>query len=159
MTETGAILISPTPLTPLKPGSCTRPLPGIEADVVTLEGKPVDADHGGFLVIRKPWPSMMRTIYKDPDATRPTGRPSPDVYFAGDAAHKDADGYFWVQGRVDDVIKVSGHRLGTHGDRVEPGQPPGRGRGGRHRPARRVDRRAHQGLRDHPQAASSRATR
>jgi acetyl-CoA synthetase len=113
MTETGSILISPTPTLPLKPGSCTRPLPGIEADIVTLEGKPVDIDHGGFLVIRKPWPSMMRTIYKDPARYRVYWETVPDVYFAGDAAHKDVDGYFWVQGRVDDVIKVSGHRLGS----------------------------------------------
>ncbi len=113
MTETGSILISPTPLTPLKPGSCTRPLPGIEADVVTREGVPVGADHGGFLIIRHPWPSMMRTIYKDPERYKEYWKTIPDVYFAGDAAHKDADGYFWVQGRVDDVIKVSGHRLGS----------------------------------------------
>jgi acetyl-CoA synthetase len=113
MTETGSILISPTPITPLKPGSCTRPLPAIEADIVTLEGKPVDINHGGFLVIRKPWPSMMRTIYKDPDRYRTYWTTIEGNYFAGDAAHKDADGYFWVQGRVDDVIKVSGHRLGS----------------------------------------------
>jgi acetyl-CoA synthetase len=113
MTETGAILISPTPITPLKPGSCTHPLPAIEADIVTLEGKPVDINHGGFLVIRKPWPSMMRTIYKDPDRYRTYWTTIEGNYFAGDAAHKDADGYFWVQGRVDDVIKVSGHRLGS----------------------------------------------
>jgi acetyl-CoA synthetase len=113
MTETGSILISPTPLTPLKPGSCTRPLPGIEADVVTLEGVPVGADHGSFLINRKPWPSMMRTIYKDPERYKVYWTTIPDVYFAGDASHKDADGYFWVQGRVDDVIKVSGHRLGS----------------------------------------------
>ncbi len=113
MTETGSILISPTPITPLKPGSCTYPLPAIEADIVTLEGKPVDINHGGFLVIRKPWPSMMRTIYKDPDRYRTYWTTIEGNYFAGDAAHKDADGYFWVQGRVDDVIKVSGHRLGS----------------------------------------------
>jgi acetyl-CoA synthetase len=113
MTETGSILISPTPITPLKPGSCTRPLPGINADVVTREGVPVGADHGGFLIIRQPWPSMMRTIYKDPERYKVYWTTIPDVYFAGDAAHKDADGYFWVQGRVDDVIKVSGHRLGS----------------------------------------------
>jgi acetyl-CoA synthetase len=113
MTETGSILISPTPITPLKPGSCTRPMPGIEADVVTLEGVPVDINHGGFLIIRKPWPSMMRTIYKDPDRYKTYWTTIPDVYFAGDAAHEDVDGYFWVQGRVDDVIKVSGHRLGS----------------------------------------------
>jgi len=113
MTETGSILISPTPITPLKPGSCTKPLPGIEADIVTMSGHPVDIDHGGFLVIRKPWPSMMRAIYHDPDRYRTYWTTIEGVYFAGDAAHKDADGYFWVQGRVDDVIKVSGHRLGS----------------------------------------------
>jgi acetyl-CoA synthetase len=113
MTETGSILISPTPITPLKPGSCATPLPGIEADIVTLAGKRVDVEHGGFLVIRRPWPSMMRTIYKDPDRYRTYWTTIPDVYFAGDAAHRDKDGYFWVQGRVDDVIKVSGHRLGS----------------------------------------------
>ena len=94
-------------------GACTRPLPAIEADIVTLEGKPVDINHGGFLVIRKPWPSMMRTIYKDPERYRTYWTTIEGNYFAGDAAHKDADGYFWVQGRVDDVIKVSGHRLGS----------------------------------------------
>ncbi|HUS14008.1 MAG TPA: acetate--CoA ligase [Chloroflexia bacterium] len=113
MTETGSMLISPTPITPLKPGSCTRPLPGIEADIVTLAGQPVDVEHGGFLVIRKPWPSMMRTIYKDPDRYRTYWNTIAGVYFAGDAAHQDRDGYLWVQGRVDDVIKVSGHRLGS----------------------------------------------
>ena len=113
MTETGSILISPTPIQPLKPGSCTHPMPGIEADVVNREGTPVDANHGGFLIIRHPWPSMMRTIYKDPERYKTYWTTIPDVYFAGDAAHRDADGYFWVQGRVDDVIKVSGHRLGS----------------------------------------------
>jgi acetyl-CoA synthetase len=113
MTETGSILISPTPITPLKPGSCTWPLPGIEAAIVNLAGEPVDVEHGGFLVIRKPWPSMMRAIYKDPERYRTYWTTIADVYFAGDAAHQDRDGYLWVQGRVDDVIKVSGHRLGS----------------------------------------------
>ena len=112
-TETGAITISPTVITPLKPGSATRPLPTIEADVVNKNGQPVGSDKGGFLIIRHPWPSLMRTIYGDPARYETYWNTIPDVYFAGDAAHKDADGYYWIQGRVDDVIKVSGHRLGS----------------------------------------------
>ncbi len=114
-TETGAILITPLPgATPTKPGSATLPFPGIQADVVTKEGKPVGPDAGGYLVIRRPWPSMLRTIYKDPDRYRKQyWSEIPGNYFAGDGARRDADGYFWVMGRVDDVIKVAGHRLGT----------------------------------------------
>jgi acetyl-CoA synthetase len=118
-TETGAIMISPVPgVTPTKPGSCTRPLPGIEADVVTRDGAPAAPNAGGFLVVRRPWPSMLRTVWGDPDRYVKNyfseifvdGKP---LYFAGDGARKDADGYFWVMGRVDDVINVAGHRLGT----------------------------------------------
>jgi acetyl-CoA synthetase len=112
-TETGMILISPTVILPLKPGSASRPLPTIEADVVDKNGVSVGPDKGGFLIIRHPWPSQMRTIYKDPDRYRTYWETIPDVYFAGDAATKDKDGYFRIQGRVDDVIKVSGHRLGS----------------------------------------------
>jgi len=112
-TETGAIMISPTIRLPLKPGSATRPLPTIEADVVNKNGVSVGKEGGGFLIIRQPWPSMMRTIYKDPARYESYWNTIEDVYFAGDAAHKDADGYIWIQGRVDDVIKVSGHRLGS----------------------------------------------
>ncbi len=113
-TETGMILISPTVVIPLKPGSASRPLPTIEADVVDRNGVSVGSDKGGFLIIRHPWPAQMRTIYKDPDRYVQTyWNVIPDVYFAGDAATKDKDGYFRVQGRVDDVIKVSGHRLGS----------------------------------------------
>ncbi|MBA2286783.1 MAG: acetate--CoA ligase [Ktedonobacteraceae bacterium] len=112
-TETGAIMISPTPIMPLKPGSATRPLPTIEAAVVDKHGQPVGREKGGFLVIRFPWPSMMRTIYGDPARYQTYWDTIPDVYFAGDAAHEDSDGYFWIQGRVDDVIKVSGHRIGS----------------------------------------------
>jgi acetyl-CoA synthetase len=112
-TETGAIMISPTIITPLKPSSATRPLPTIEADVVDKDGNPVGYDKGGFLIVRHPWPSMMRTIYGDPARYETYWNTIPDVYFAGDAAHEDAEGYFWIQGRVDDVIKVSGHRLGS----------------------------------------------
>ena len=112
-TETGMILISPTVILPLKPGSASRPLPTIEADVVDRNGVSVGSDRGGFLIIRHPWPAQMRTIYKDPARYQTYWDTIPDVYFAGDAATKDKDGYFRVQGRVDDVIKVSGHRLGS----------------------------------------------
>lgn len=113
-TETGTFMISPTPVVPLKPGSPTRPLPGIEADVVDEEGKPVAADVDGFLVIKKPWPSMLRTLYEDPESYKKVYWSAIEgVYFTGDSARKDKDGYFWVLGRVDDVIKVSGYRLGT----------------------------------------------
>jgi acetyl-CoA synthetase len=112
-TETGAIMISPTPILPLKPGSATRPLPTIEAVVVDKQGNPVGYDKGGFLVVRFPWPSQMRTIYGDPARYQTYWDTIEDVYFAGDAAHMDAGGYVWIQGRVDDVIKVSGHRLGS----------------------------------------------
>lgn len=119
-TETGGIMITPLPgAIPTKPGSATRPFPGILADVVDLEGEPVGQGEGGYLVVRHPWPGMMRTVYGDDDRFRQTywehiaphdGR---YLYFAGDGARKDEDGYFWVMGRVDDVISVSGHRLGT----------------------------------------------
>jgi len=112
-TETGMILISPTVILPLKPGCATRPLPSIEADIVDKGGNPVGTGKGGFLIIRHPWPSQMRTIYKDAARYQTYWDTIPDVYFAGDAATKDGDGYIRVQGRVDDVIKVSGHRLGS----------------------------------------------
>ncbi|MDQ2887000.1 MAG: acetate--CoA ligase [Chloroflexota bacterium] len=112
-TETGQILISPTIRLPLKPGSASRPLPTIEADVVDKNGVSVGSDKGGFLIVRHPWPAQMRTIYGDPDRYLTYWDTIPNVYFAGDAATKDKDGYFRIQGRVDDVIKVSGHRLGS----------------------------------------------
>jgi acetyl-CoA synthetase len=114
-TETGAMMISPIPgATPTKPGSCTRPLPGIKVEVVTREGKPVPAGSGGYLVIRKPWPSMLRTIYGDPARYQEQyWSQVPGSYFTGDGARQDEDGYIWVMGRVDDVINVSGHRLST----------------------------------------------
>jgi len=114
-TETGGILISPLPgVTPTKPGSATRPFPGIVADVVTREGKSVDANQGGFLVIKRPWPGMLRTIYGDPDRyVQQYWSQIPGMYFTGDGARRDEDGYFWVMGRVDDVVNVAGHRLGT----------------------------------------------
>ena len=114
-TETGGIMISPLPgATPTKPGSATLPLPGIEAEVVTREGKPVPAGSGGFLILTKPWPSMMRGIYGDPERYKQQyWSQVPGNYFTGDGARRDKDGYFWVMGRVDDVINVAGHRLGT----------------------------------------------
>jgi len=116
-TETGAILISPLPgVTATKPGSCTQPLPGIEADIVDDQGESVKrADAGGYLVIKKPWPAMLRTIWRD-NARYVAGyweKFHKRLYVAGDSAHRDADGYFWILGRIDDVLKVSGHRLGT----------------------------------------------
>lgn len=114
-TETGAIMISPFPgATPTKPGTATLPFPGIEVDVVNREGKPVGRNQGGYLVIRKPWPSMLRTIYGDPERFKKQyWSDIKGVYFTGDGARRDDDGYFWIMGRVDDVINVSGHRLGT----------------------------------------------
>jgi acetyl-CoA synthetase len=113
-TETGMFIIAPMPVTPLKPGSASLPLPGIEAEVVSETGQPVKDGEEGFLILKTPWPAMMRTIYKDPDRYVNTyWSKFPGVYFAGDSARRDEDGYFWVIGRVDDVIKVSGYRLGT----------------------------------------------
>ena len=119
-TETGGIMITPLPgAIATKPGSATCPFPGIMADVVDLEGNPVGDNEGGYLVIRHPWPGMMRTVYGDDERFRRTyweHIPPVDgqyVYFAGDGARRDEDGYFWVMGRVDDVLNVSGHRLGT----------------------------------------------
>ena len=119
-TETGGFMLTPLPgATPTKPGSATLPFPGIVADVVGLGGNPVGENQGGYLVIKHPWPSMMRTVYKDDDRFRRTyweHIPPKDgqyLYFAGDGARKDEDGYFWVMGRVDDVMNISGHRLGT----------------------------------------------
>lgn len=119
-TETGGFMLTPLPgAIPTKPGSATLPFPGILADVVDLDGNPVAANEGGYLIIKHPWPSMMRTVYGNDERFRRTyweHIPPKDgqyIYFAGDGARKDEDGYFWVMGRVDDVINVSGHRLGT----------------------------------------------
>jgi acetyl-CoA synthetase len=114
-TETGAIMIAPIPgAVPAKPGSATRPFFGIVPEVVTKEGEPVPDGKGGLLVIRKPWPSMARTIYGDQARYEEAyWNEVPGSYFTGDGARRDSDGYFWLMGRVDDVINVSGHRLGT----------------------------------------------
>jgi acetyl-CoA synthetase len=114
-TETGAIMIVPIPgAVPAKPGCATLPFPGIVAEVVTKEGETVPKGSGGLLVIRKPWPSMARTVYGDPERYQKTyWSDIPGSYFTGDGARIDNDGYIWLMGRVDDVINVSGHRLGT----------------------------------------------
>jgi acetyl-CoA synthetase len=114
-TETGGIMISPLPgAIATKPGSATRPLPGIAAEVVTREGKPVSANQGGFLVVKRPWPGMLRTIFRDPERYKTNYFSQIEgMYFTGDGARRDEDGYFWIMGRVDDVINVAGHRLST----------------------------------------------
>jgi len=116
-TETGGIMITPIPgVTPTKPGSCTRPIPGIVVDIVDDAGDPVTApDQGGYLVIRKPWPSMLRTIWGDNQRYIDTywAQFKNRFYVAGDSVHRDSDGYFWMMGRIDDVLNVAGHRLGT----------------------------------------------
>ncbi len=114
-TETGSIMIAPIPgLTTLKPGSATRPFPGIEAEILDADGNPVGPGGGGYLVIKRPWPSMLRTVYGDPERFIDTYWSRYDgIYFTADGARTDEDGYFWLLGRVDDVINVSGHRIGT----------------------------------------------
>ncbi|HVO29961.1 MAG TPA: acetate--CoA ligase [bacterium] len=114
-TETGAIMITPLPgAIPTKPGSATRPFPGILADVVDKQGNSVPKGQGGYLVVKKPWPSMMRTIWGDDERFKKTYFSDiPGMYFTGDGARRDEDGYFWIMGRVDDVVNVAGHRLGT----------------------------------------------
>jgi len=114
-TETGMILITPLPgVTTLKPGSATRPFPGIEADILNERGESTEVG-GGFLAIKSPWPAMLRGIYGDPDryAKEYWSKWSKEVYFPGDGAKRDKDGYFWILGRVDDVLNVAGHRIGT----------------------------------------------
>jgi len=114
-TETGSIMITPIPgAIATKPGSATRPFFGVVPEVVDMEGKPVPLGSGGYLVIRQPWPAMLRTIYGDPDRyVKQYWSQIPGAYFTGDGARKDKDGYFWIMGRVDDVLNVSGHRLST----------------------------------------------
>jgi acetyl-CoA synthetase len=119
-TETGGIMLSPLPgATPLKPGSATFPLPGIIAEVVDMEGNPVGESEGGYLVIEQPWPGMLRDVYRNRDRYLSTywepiaPKDGQYFYFTGDGARQDLDGYFWIMGRVDDVISVAGHRLGT----------------------------------------------
>lgn len=113
-TETGMFMITPTPSVALKPGSGTKPFAGIQMDIYNEEGKPVGPNEEGYLVIKTPWPAMMRTIYNDPERyVNQYWTRFPGVYMTGDSARRDEDGYYWIIGRVDDVIKVSGYRLGT----------------------------------------------
>ena len=114
-TETGGILITPLPgATPLKPGSATIPFFGVEPQILREDGTPAEVNEGGYLVIKRPWPGLMRGVYGDPDRFRDTYFVQfPGVYFTGDGARRDEDGYFWLMGRVDDVLNVSGHRIGT----------------------------------------------
>jgi acetyl-CoA synthetase len=113
-TETGMFMITPTPGVPLKPGSGTRPYFGMEMDILDEEGNPTPVNEEGFLVIKTPWPAMLRTIYKDPDKyIEKYWSKYPGVYLTGDSAKRDEDGYYWIIGRTDDVLKVSGYRLGT----------------------------------------------
>uniref|UniRef100_UPI00286AAAF9 AMP-binding protein n=1 Tax=Chamaesiphon sp. OTE_75_metabat_556 TaxID=2964692 RepID=UPI00286AAAF9 len=119
-TETGGIMITSLPgAIPTKPGSATRPFPGIVAEIVDLDGNPLPANNGGYLTVQYPWPGMMRTVYGDDERFRKTywehiaPQDGKYMYFAGDGARQDADGYFWIMGRTDDVLNVSGHRLGT----------------------------------------------
>ena len=116
-TETGGFMISPTAgieLTPLKPGSATFPMPAVNADIYDEKGQPVPAGTKGVLVIKSPWPGMLQTIWKDPDRFKQTyfGR-WPGIYYSGDYAVRDPEGYFWLLGRADEVLKVAGHRIGT----------------------------------------------
>ena len=116
-TETGHIMITPLPgITTLKPGSATRPFPGVEADIFDEQGNPVSHGQGGYLVLKRPWPGQFRTIYNDPDRYVETyfSRYGPETYLAGDGAKQDGDGYFWLLGRIDDVMNVAGHRISTY---------------------------------------------
>ncbi|MED5399283.1 MAG: acetate--CoA ligase [Planctomycetota bacterium] len=114
-TETGGIMLSPLPgITATKPGSCTRPLPGVVPEIVTKDGQQLGDNQGGLLVMKQPWPSMLRTLYGDHDRFLETYFSEiPGCYFAGDGARRDEDGYYWIMGRVDDVLNVAGHRLST----------------------------------------------
>jgi acetyl-CoA synthetase len=114
-TETGAIMIAPMPgAVPQKPGSGTMPMPGVIPEIIDLDGNPVGPDREGFLILKRPWPGMIRTIWGDPQRYKEQyWSRVPGAYFTGDAARRDADGYFWILGRVDDVMNVSGHRLST----------------------------------------------
>jgi acetyl-CoA synthetase len=113
-TETGMFMITPVPSSPLKPGSATRPFFGQQAEVLSEDGRPVPDGEEGYLVLNRPWPAMLRTLYRDDERyIQQYWSKYPGKYLTGDSAKRDKDGYFWVIGRVDDVIKVSGYRLGT----------------------------------------------
>ncbi len=151
-TETGSILIAPLPgVIATKPGSATVPLPGIVAEIVNERGDTEPRGGGGYLVLKRPWPSMLRTFYGEDDRYVETywSRFGPRVYFTGDGAKTDEDGYFWLLGRVDDVINVAGPSHLDDRGRVGARLAPGRGRGRRDRRARPAQGRGHRGLRDH----------
>ena len=114
-TETGGILITPLPGAWFtKPGAATLPFPGVSAECIKQDGTPCGVNEGGYLVIKKSWPGIMRSVYGEPERFKQTYFVQyPGVYFTGDGARKDEDGYFWLMGRVDDVVNVSGHRIGT----------------------------------------------
>jgi acetyl-CoA synthetase len=113
-TETGMFIITPLPISLLKPGSVSRAFPGVNAEVLDIEGNPVLPRQGGFLAIKNPWPAMFRTLYKEPEAYRKSyWEKIPGYYLTGDVAYKDEDGYFWIQGRADDVLNIGGYRIGT----------------------------------------------
>ena len=114
-TETGGFMLTPLPgATPIKPGSATMPFFGIDPAIIREDGSPCDINEGGYLVIKKPWPGLMRGVYGDASRFKKTYfERFPGVYTTGDGARKDEDGYYWLMGRIDDVIKVSGHRIGT----------------------------------------------
>ena len=113
-TETGMFMVAPTPCNVLKPGSAFKPFPGVQVDIVDAHGEPVETGSGGHVVVKEPWPAMLTTLYKDPDKYKEVyWTKIPGAYLAGDIATKDKDGYFWFQGRSDDVLNVAGHRIGT----------------------------------------------
>jgi acetyl-CoA synthetase len=112
-TETGMFMISPMPISVLKPGSVTKALPGVDVDVVDKDGNPVPPGKGGLLVVTGPWPSMMTGLWNDDDRFKEYWTRIPGVYYAGDVARRDEDGYIWIQGRADDVINIAGHRIGS----------------------------------------------
>jgi acetyl-CoA synthetase len=114
-TETGMIMVSPLAgLVEMKPGSCTIPVPGVKVNVLNRSGEPVEWGNGGYLSVTEPWPAMMRTLYNNDERCLKTYWSHwPGIYFTGDGARRDGDGYFWVTGRVDDVVNVSGHRIAT----------------------------------------------
>ena len=141
---------------PLKPGSCAKPFFGQVAEILDEKGQPVETGSEGFLVLTRPWPSMLRTLYGDDERyVKLTGASIPGKYFTGDSARRDKDGYYWIIGRVDDVIKVSGHRLGTAEVESALLTHPAVVGVGRHRPAPRAQRTGHLLL--HPDQNGQRA--
>ena len=149
-TETGMIMITPLPgVTPLKPGSATKPFPGVKAEIRMQSGEVVEVG-GGLLALTRPWPAMLRGIYGDPErfVKQYWSKWDRSIYFTGDGAKRDEDGYFWVLGRVDDVINVAGHRIGTMEVESALVDHPQGGRGGGRGPRARAERAGDLGVRD-----------